>query len=737
MIMKQNEELNNILQLLLRRQLGKAIAALENYLLTYPRQQDTEQLALLKEDYSRMVDYWRRGFSDPGREAVNETLLRRAYVLAANMSCTWSLQNSPYMKNLYQQPRRSRSDWQVAAIREAMEGFVGDMALLQLEPEPRRQQRQQELYEGHQQLMSNLFDYVVTTRQWKPGLADVFIELLTAPTLLSNDQQLLVSAITMSAMQMFCMQKFRVLAEVYRKSTDELVRQRALVGWVLCADESRACLFTEMQQTVDTLLQDEATRQQLAELQMQLLYCTDADNDTHTIREEILPEIMNGSNLKMTKGGIVEVEEDSLEDILHPQDSELAMERMEQSVKRMADMQRQGADIYFGGFSQMKRFAFFNELSNWFVPFYGQHPAVSKIWNNVRGKKVLKAITNMGAFCDSDKYSFVLAYNQVLDRLPKNILQMIEQGEATAMPIGGEVDKEERQKPAYMRRLYLQNLYRFFRLFPTRSEFYNPFLQENTGSRILFFANKLFANKDMSQQAMGVARFLMKRSRYAEVTAVLDNVDEEKRDLNFYLLMGTVLQHAGTTTKTTLTAADCYEQALRLQPDNERALAGKARLLFNRQHYAEAQQIYERLLDIKPEHRNYQLNMAVCRLNMNEADEALKVLYKLSYENADDIGVNRILAWALTVGGKYEQAQNIYRQLMGAEQPEPTDMLNYGYCLWFMRDIEAAISMFRKFMQQQGDESYDLEREMTQTEHQLISEKGISDMEVRMMLDAI
>ena len=53
--MKQNEELNNILRLLLRRQLGKAIAALENYLLTYPRQQDTEQLALLKEDYSRMV----------------------------------------------------------------------------------------------------------------------------------------------------------------------------------------------------------------------------------------------------------------------------------------------------------------------------------------------------------------------------------------------------------------------------------------------------------------------------------------------------------------------------------------------------------------------------------------------------------------------------------------------------------------------------------------------------------
>ena len=53
---------------------------------------------------------------------------------------------------------------------------------------------------------------------------------------------------------------------------------------------------------------------------------------------------------------------------------------MEESFQKMAEMQKQGTDIYFGGFSQMKRFPFFNELSNWFVPFYSHHPAVAEVY---------------------------------------------------------------------------------------------------------------------------------------------------------------------------------------------------------------------------------------------------------------------------------------------------------------------------------------------------------------------
>ena len=736
--MKQNDELNEMMELVLSRQLGKSIDALENYLLTHPQQADMDALISLRDDYRLMADYWQRGFDDPQRGRVYDQLLRRMYVLIANIITNWQMSDSSFLKALHHRPRKIRKDWSMMSVRAAMEDFVASLAVLQLDSTDNSstsslKPQTSNLYAEHWQLMNDLFDYIVTSHQWRPHLADVFIDMLLSPTLSSNDQQMVVSAIMISALQMFCPQKFRVLAEVYRQSTDEHVRQRALVGWVFtacCCGSTAERLFTDIGDTVASLCADEQTRNELAELQMQLIYCTEADADTHTIRKEILPDIMSGSNIKLTRQGLVEMDEDSLDDILHPEAAEESMERMEKSMQRMVDMQRQGADIYFGGFSQMKRFPFFNQLSNWFVPFYSQHPDISQIWNNTRGKKFLKAITRLGAFCDSDKYSFVLAFSQVLDRLPKGMLKLIEEGEATAIPMGGEVSELEQEKPAFMRRLYLQDLYRFYRLFPTRSEFCNPF--EHT----VYFSHPLLAQPSLCSQSLSVARFLLKRRRYAEVVSVLVNIPEQQHDFQYYMMIGTALQHAPLTSLPT--PLICYRQALELQPENERAKAALARALFAGQKYDEALEAYEALLELQPDHRSYQLNAAVCLINLQRSDEALKMLYKLNYLYPDDLSVNRALAWALTLSGKYEQADKQYVQLLAEEKPLSADLLNYGYCLWLSGNIVTAISMFRQFINSQSDDGINMEKEfMHGTEHELLLKRGISDTDIRLMLDSL
>lgn len=730
--MKQNDELNKILELVQCRQLGKSIDTLENYLLIHPRQADMDVLNGVRDDYRLMADYWQRGFDDPQREMVYNQLLRRMFVLTANIITNCQLADSSFMKALHLRPRKIRKDWSMTSVRSAMEDFVGSLAMLQLE---KNVNSSIELYQNHWQLMNDLFDYIVTSRQWRQQLADVFLDMLLSPTLSSNDQQMIVSAITLSSLQMFCPQKFRVLAEVYRQSSDEHVRQRALVGWVFvaCCSESTAWrLFTEVGDTIASLCDDEQTRNELAELQMQLIYCMDADADTHTIQKEILPDIMSGSNIKVTRQGIVEMDEDSLDDILHPEAAEENMERMEKSMQRMVDMQRQGADIYFGGFSQMKRFPFFNQLSNWFVPFYSQHPDISQIWNNTRGKKFLKAITHLGAFCNSDKYSFVLAFNQVLDRLPQSMLKLIEEGEATAIPMGGEVPEDQQEKPAFMRRLYLQDIYRFYRLFAMRNEFLNPF------EHILFYAHPLMqASHTSAVSHLSVARFLMKRHRYSEAVSVLANISgEHQHDFQYYMMMGAALQHAPLTSQPS--PLICFRQALSLQPDNERAKAALARALFTSQNYDEAFDIYNALLEKQPDHRSYQLNAAVCLINMKRSDEALKMLYKLNYLYPDDLSVNRVLAWALTLCGKYEQADKLFCLLLAEEKPLPSDMLNYGYCLWLSGNIVTAIGMFRHFISTQSDNGIDIEKEfMHSTEHELLLQHGISDTDIRLMLDAL
>ena len=143
---KKNETLEKIFQLATEARLGEAIDALENHLLGQVgqrgavRQQDLEQMNALRDDYRLMTEYWQRGYDDPQREQVAQRLLRRVWVLTANVYGRWLLLDSPFLKALHQRPRSQRADWSIASVRSAMETFVADLALLELEPEHTRQQ---------------------------------------------------------------------------------------------------------------------------------------------------------------------------------------------------------------------------------------------------------------------------------------------------------------------------------------------------------------------------------------------------------------------------------------------------------------------------------------------------------------------------------------------------------------------------------------------------------------------
>ena len=764
--MQKNEHLSHIIRLTEERQLGRALNALENYLLSHPRLQgDTERFMALKNDFQLMTDYWQRGYNDPERENVYSQLLRRLYVLATDIMTRDSMAGSSFLTSLHSRPRQIRKDWTMANVRRQLEDFVSSVALLDLEPEDNRNERRKKVYQEHQLLMHDLFDYILTSRLWKDSLAEAFTDMLLSPTIDVNDQQLIVSAITLSALNAFGFNKFSVLMNVYLKTTDPSVRQRALVGWVLCMDSTKAWLYPEMAEMVNRACEDETCRNELTELQMQLYYCMDAEQDQKKIHDEIMPEILKGSNIKITRHGLEEIDEDTLEDILHPDTAEHNMERMEERMKQMVDMQKAGSDIYFGGFSQMKRMPFFNDLSNWFVPFYPQHPAISNIWENTKGKKFLQIITKVGAFCDSDKYSFVLAFEQVLKQFPAKMLKMVEDGEASPLPLGGKIDMSEQQQPAFIRRMYLQNLYRFFRLFPLRSEFASPFEDK---TKYLFFASPLFAGNKLQENMIEVAAFLMKRRKNDEALAVMEICNpnsslitphsslitphsslitphsslitvqgdlQSPPSFDYHMLMGNLLMRMPSDAGQS--ATEHFRQALDLRPDSEKALSGYARALFRDQHYEEALTRYEKLMTLKPDSTSYMLNGAICMTNLDRNEEALKLLYKLDYEQPDNHKVKRVLAWVLTMSQRYEQAGKAYQQLLSTEQPEPVDMLNYGYCLWFQGDIGQAIAHFKQFLSVNGDDSYDLEQEFMGTEHSLLAAHNITDTEINLMLDAL
>lgn len=699
--MADNDVLGRVAGALSRGNCGEAIEEMKVYLSAWPEPQTAEKLSQISSDYDMMAGYWRQGFRDPQLEKLYSQMLQRLYVLYANVRHHQRMKVSPYQYSLFTRVRKGSRDWTLASIRQEMEGFVSDVALLELTPDHKRQEKSAEIYRRHQQQMNQLFEYVVTSRQWTDRVGAEFEEMMVSPTIDTVDQQLVVASITLSLINQFDMAKFRVLVNVYRRSPDEAVRQRALVGWVLALKQDHSMIYPEQQQLVDGLLQSEDVCRELTELQLQLVYCMNAEKDNDTIRQEIMPELLKNNTFHITLNGIEEKEDDPLEEVLHPDAVEKKMAKLEESYQRMMDMQRQGSDIFFAGFSQMKRAPFFYDMSNWLVPFYAQHPDIAQSQNVTKNSRLIEGLAIGASLCNSDKYSFVIAFMQMADRIPQSIRQMIERGEARI----SEMDAEP-PTAAGIRRSYLMDIYRFFRLFPHRSEWNNPFdTRQHELGDCLFFALPQLVGSPLDRHKREVVPLLRKQQLKASAREVLLSIPESLHDVQYLMWM------------------EDYEAVVSQQPNNERALASLARVRFADNRYEEALELYRHLVELHPEKRAYRLYEAVCLVNMEQYADALKLLYQLNYEYEDDLRVVRVLAWTLTCDGKQEQATRLFEQLTGVEQPAREDYLNYGYCLWLQGRIDAAADCFRKYAGQQPlslDEAW-------------LKKRGIGDAETKMM----
>ena len=688
---------------------GQAIQEMETYLSAWPEPHTADKLLQLKGDYDMMTAYWRQGGEDPERTMVYAKLMQRMYVLWANVNHYHRMRKSPYQHSLYTRVRQHDREWSLKAIRQEMEDFVSNSALLQLEPEQKRKDKSMSLHRAHRQQMHELFEYVLTSRQWTDSVGQHFVEMLVSPTLDANDQQLLVSAITLSLMSQFDMAKFQTLVEVYRSSQDDAVRQRALVGWVLGHDDLLHIVYPEQHRLIVALTADETVCRELTELQMQLVYTLNADKDMSTIQKEIMPDLMKNNLLHMAEKSLEEQEEDALEEVLHPDAAEERMEQLESSFNRMMDMQRQGSDIYFGSFSQMKRFPYFYDISNWLVPFYMEHPDIASVVAEMGDNRFVNKMLRRGPFCNSDKYSFVLGFRQVLGQLPEHMREMLKRGEATM----GELEEDELQTPAFQRRAYLMDLYRFFRLFSHRSELHSPF---ETGDREMgdceFFSSPLFGDTPLEASKGTIVRLLKKNHLTQSANRLLDTFQEPYRDVQYYLWK------------------EDYDQVLLLDPHHEKALLGLARQAFQQKRYDQALEKYDALLALRPEKSGYLINKAVCLVQMERYEEAQKLLFRMNYEHPENENTTRVLAWSLMCNGKMEQAARFYQTLCDKDAPDAEDLLNQGYCLWLQGLIDSAADSIRRYVTINKSQHPDFQPHL---EEEWLLQRGLTHAEVMMM----
>ena len=723
--MNVEEILSKAINCLMDRRLSNAIEVLEQLYVQRPSLMGHSEFEAIKTDYQLMVDYMGRGFSDSHRESLYNTLLQRLYRVAADLEISWRCKNVSAYVNSFRVIDHLNTSHDF--VRTVLESFVSDIAMLSLQPEEMREQKSTELYDRHQSFINRLFSALWTSCQWTDDDSKFYTELLLSPTVVSTDQQVIVSAISLGAMNQFDINKFKTLVNVYQKATDEHVRQRALVGWVLAVFEGMD-IFPEQDAMIRELCENPAITRELLTLQIQFFYSKDAEKDNDKIQRDIMPDIMRNSNLTIGRLGIMEKEEDAIESILHQDADEKRMEQLEEKVRKMMDMQKQGSDIYFGGFSQMKRFPFFNDMVNWFTPFYLNHPALRPVISKLGDTKFLNTLMERSNFCESDRYSFAFALEQIINQLPADIKDAI----GSDAMLGPLAESDDTEDAISIRRTYLQDLYRFFRLYHTANDFINPFEDNGRGDFVadtFFFTYKSFMGTGLDDVKLRLASHLYKHQQMTELAELLTTF--QSADPRYAILMGYTNINMGKAEF----AYQFFDYALKTEPDNQWALKGKARAALDAEDYKTAEEVYTELLKLEPGHKNYTMNRCVALLKLGRTSEVREELFRLDYQYPEDMNVKRVLAWAMLSDNSLDKASQLYDTLL-ASTPAHEDYLNAGYCQWAMGNVQRTVELFREWIVKSGKSTEQLLEEF-RSDADTLEMYGISETDCFLMLSLV
>lgn len=650
-------------------------------------------------NYQLMLDFMERGYSDPQREHIYRELLLQTYQLLQDVRLKCRIGEVPSYRDAAHRCEMAQFAGDRNDIKAKLEGYVADMAMLSLEPEHTRAEHYRHLLITHDVYMSRLFDWLLVSPSWTEADAAFYSALLTSPAIDTIDAQWMVSAIMVAGVNLFDINKLRVLADVYRADVPEPLRQRALVGWAFMLDGTQTLMLEEQRAMVARLMGHDGGGAELRALQRQILTAANTIYDDERIRREVMPTLVKQGNMDLSQLSKDITQASDMNDILHPEDAEKTAGDVEKAMAKMRDWATKGVDIYYSAFNQTKRYGFFAQLGHWFEPFFLDNPAID--YGQTDGPEVRRVVQTMLSaipFCDSDKYSFALVFSKVLGRLPEQLRQAVMENRAGFLSLGeGQLSATDA-----VRNNYLHDVFRFYNLYGSRADFANPFLQRGDSGRVRVWLtdSSLFGDRlDYPDMYYDMLRYLdsldaADRSHYRDTILPMLHGACAPRSVGDELFMANYQYQYGDRKE----GLAHYQRIAMCNPNNEEALRMAAHGYMEQKSYGRALACYERLVAMDATQVSYEVNRALCLLMNRHTEEAMPILHKLYYEHPDNLSVVRGRLWGMMELKQYAQAEPEYSKLCEANPDQAEDRLNYGYCLWLSGKVQQAVTVFCDYL---------------------------------------
>lgn len=730
---KIKSTVKKIYDLLQERRLKEAFVLLKLLADALQQWAFNDKLSEIETSYRYMIQYMLDGFQDPKRAQIYNGLILSAYTLADKMADSLLEKESSSLYYNRRRYRRSQSDFNIEEQAKKLEKSTESLALnLSISQEKGEPADRENLLRTDEQEESNLFLDVWTNYPASEQDIQWLKSLLVSDTISDIRLGLLITAVTLNLLHYYDERKLMWLLSAYAHPSP-LVRQRALVGALLIIyrNPDRVRLSSRILSTLDIMAENQNLKRDVCNIFMQLIKSRETEKISRKFTEEILPEMMKLGPSVYGKISQEDLMNDTTALDKNPEWQEiLDHSGVGDKLKEMSELQMEGADVFMSTFSSLKSFPFFNDLSNWFIPFNPKHSALRKLFGDNPHENILRKVLESSAFlCNSDKYSFALTISQVSPTQRETMMgQFIPDGSDMNELIKDESTLKSSPQDEIASNQYIQDLYRFFKLYPRKNEFDDPFVENPN-----FYRNptlrKLFDN---DENLRIIAEFLLKKEYYEEALEIFNDLSlHHQSDGELHQKTG----YCHQMLRQYEDALEAYLKADMINPNSFWTIRRIASCYRSLKKPEMALEYYRRADTLRPDNLAIEMNIGHCYFEQKQYMNALQHYFKVDYLDPKNPRAWRPIAWCSFLEKKNEQARRYYEKIL-AEKPSAQDYMNAGHVEFALGNIKAALNLYRQSIEKDG---FNLERFLTafrQDEEDLKSH-GIAPEDIPILLDQL
>ena len=680
----------------------------------------SEKVDELETNYKYMLHYLVEGKGDPEQNKIYDKLFRDIYSITDDAAENLLIRESSSIFFERERLMNVRTPISIDEYKDIIIKQADTFSFLELlEDGPEKESRKKQNAAVHENSLSDMFYAVFVSPRANSDLIKSLNSFIDDGIIPVNDKCMLISALTLNIMQRFDAAKVLFMLDICRSSEVEIAT-RTITGIIPIFQmyRKRWHLYPECIDRLKLLSDDaEFTRRFMTTI-LGFIQAHETEKITKRLTEEIIPEMMKLSPMIGKKIKLDEWMGESGLDEKNPEWQKILDESgLTDKLQEFSNLQLEGADVFHSTFSNLKNYPFFREMSNWFLPFNPQHSSLQRMFSNQQeGNQLIETMLSSSLICNSDKYSLSFSIMMMPEQYRSMMInQLGAEGDEIKNMQEEELTLKPYQKEETVIKQYIQDLYRFFKLYPRNSDFTDIFNLPLNYHEIEAFQSIVMHSRHMEK----IALYYFEKNNFPEALSAYNMLAEiAPAKSEVWQKIGFCKQMMADIRG----ALDAYLHADLIEDNNTWLLNRIAHCYRVLKDANTALEYYRRLEQFRPDDLNIQLNIGHCYLELKQYDEALNYYFKVELIDSNNTRAWRSIAWCAFLSRKFDIAQRYYSRILD-NKPNTHDFLNAGHVELCLSNNRYAVKLYEQSLKEAG--SFDTFLRMLRDDVDELQEAGV------------